>query len=96
MYWDSVCTVAEVWCCSEHYLWLFDGGLLLEAILQCIVIVRSFLRLLKLCKLAVCKAGLSGGSHSVSRCVRKWIKLTLEYPFNETDQTGSGANAACV
>ena len=22
---------AEVWCCSEHYIWLFDGGVLLEA-----------------------------------------------------------------
>ena len=22
--------VAEVWCCSEHYLWLFDGGLYLD------------------------------------------------------------------
>ena len=33
----------------------------MEAILQCIVIVRPFLRLLKLCKLAVCKLDLSGG-----------------------------------
>ena len=43
----------EVWCCSEHYLWLFDVGFLLEAILQCVVIVL-FLRLPKLLKLAVC------------------------------------------
>ena len=28
---NPVCTVAEVWCCSEHYLWLFDSGFLLEA-----------------------------------------------------------------
>ena len=28
---DSICMVAEVWCCSEHHLWLFDGGLLVEA-----------------------------------------------------------------
>ena len=26
MCWDPVSNVAEVWCCSEHYLWLFDGG----------------------------------------------------------------------
>ena len=31
MCWDPVCTVAEVWCCSEHYLWPFDGSFLLEA-----------------------------------------------------------------
>ena len=52
-------------------------------ILQCIVIVRSFLRLLNLRKLAVYKVDLlGGGSYSVSRCVRPWIKLTPEYPFN--------------
>ena len=28
---DPICTVAEVWSCSELYLWLFDGGSLLEA-----------------------------------------------------------------
>ena len=28
---DHICTVAEVWCCSEHYLWLFDCGFTLEA-----------------------------------------------------------------
>ena len=26
MCWDPISNVAEVWCCSEHYLWLFDGG----------------------------------------------------------------------
>ena len=41
-------------------------------ILQCIVIVRSCLRLLKLLKLAVCKLDLSrGGSYLVSQCVRQ-------------------------
>ena len=52
---DPICTVAEVWCCSEHYLWLFDSGFLLEAH--------------------------TAMSYSVSRCVRPWIKFTLEYPF---------------
>ena len=28
--WGPICTVAEAWCCSEHYLWLFNGGFLLE------------------------------------------------------------------
>ena len=27
---DPICTLAEVCCCSEHYLWHFDGGLLVE------------------------------------------------------------------
>ena len=30
MCWDPICTVAEVWCYSEHYLWLFDGSFLVE------------------------------------------------------------------
>ena len=30
MCWDPVSNVAEVWCCSEHYLWLFDGDLYLD------------------------------------------------------------------
>ena len=52
-------------------------------LLQCIVIVLSFLRLLKLRKLAVCKLDLSrGGSYSVLQCVRPWVKFTPEYPFN--------------
>ena len=52
-------------------------------LLQCIVVVQSFLRMLKLRKLAVHKLCLpgGGGSYSVSRCVRTWIKLTPEYPF---------------
>ena len=52
-------------------------------LLQCIVVVRSFLRMSKLRKLVVRKLYLSrGGSYSVSRCIRTWIKLTPEYPFN--------------
>ena len=27
---DPVPNVAEVWCCSEHYWWLFDGDLYLD------------------------------------------------------------------
>ena len=50
--------------------------------LQCIVIMQSLLRLLKLHKLAVRKLGLwGGGSYSVSRCVRPCIKFTPECPF---------------
>ena len=55
---DPVCTVAEVWCSSEHYLWLFDGGILyIVGGVYCIVLLSwsLFLRLLKLRKLAVCK-----------------------------------------
>ena len=52
-------------------------------LLQSIVVVQSFLRMLELCKLAVRKLYLSGGgSYSASRCVRTWIILTPEYPFN--------------
>ena len=39
------------WALFVAFWWWFVGG----GILQCIVIVWSFLRLLKLCKLAVCK-----------------------------------------
>ena len=52
-----------------------------RCILQCIVIVQCFLRLLKLHKLAVGKRDLSGGL-TLSQCVRPWNKLTPEYPFN--------------
>ena len=51
-------------------------------ILQRIVIVRSFLRLLTLRKLASANLISRGGSYSVSWCVRPWIKLATEYPFN--------------
>ena len=30
MCWDPFTNVAEVWCCSEHYFWLFDDDLYLE------------------------------------------------------------------
>ena len=42
MCWDPVSNVAEVWCCSEHYLWLFDGDLYLDpfaAVYCCCVVV---------------------------------------------------------
>ena len=74
MCWDPICTVAEVWRCSEHYLWLFVGGFLLEGYtaVYCYCPV-FFLRLLKLRKLAVCKLDVSrGASYSVSWCVRPW------------------------
>ena len=29
---DLASNVAEVWCCSEHYLWLFDGSFILGPI----------------------------------------------------------------
>ena len=43
MCWDPVCTVAEVWCFSEHYLWLwvafwwqlFVGGIDCSVLLLC-------------------------------------------------------------
>ena len=70
MCWDPVCTVAEVWCCSEHYLWLWVAFwwrfLGWRHRLQCIVIVQSFLRLLKLHKLAVGKLDLSRGDLTYS------------------------------
>ena len=47
-------------------------------------VLLSFLRFLKLHKLAVGKLDLSrGGSYSVSRFIRPWIKFTLEYPFKD-------------
>ena len=48
-------------------------------ILQCTVFVWSFLRLLKLRKLAVLISLGGMGCYSVSRCVRPWIKFTPEY-----------------
>ena len=65
MCWYPICTVAEVWCCSEH-LWLCVAVSWWRHRLQCIVIVRSFLRLLKLHKLVVGKLDLSGGG--LTRC----------------------------
>ena len=70
MCWDPICTVTEVYCCSEHYLWLwvaFWWWLLgWWHRLQCIVIALSFLRFLKLHKLAVGKLDLSRGG--LTRC----------------------------
>ena len=38
--------------------------------------------------------GGGGGSYSVSWCVRPWIKLTLEYPFNENVNENSQSDPA--
>ena len=81
MCWDPICTVAEVWCCSENHCGVLTEVSWWRHSLQCIVTMQSFLRFLKQHKLVVCKLDLSGGSYSVSRCVRPWIKLTPEYPF---------------
>ena len=52
-------------------------------LLQCFVVVQLFLRMLKLRKASGPQTlSLKGGSYSVSWCVRTWIKLTPEYPFN--------------
>ena len=76
MCWDPVSNVAEVWCCSEHYLWLFDGDLYLDPFTaQCIVVVRSFLRMLKLHKLGVRKLYLSRGR-------RTWCHGVLDHGLN--------------
>ena len=62
MCWDPFCTVAEVWCCSEYYLWLFEGGFLVGAY-TAMYYYRAvfFMKLLNLRKLAVCKLDLSRG-----------------------------------
>ena len=44
-------------------------------LLQCIVVVRSFLRMLKLCKLAVCKLYLSRGGPT-------WCHGVLDHGLN--------------
>ena len=65
---DPICTVAEIWCCSEHYLWLFVGSSLVEAYtaIYCYCAVISEIRLLKLLKLVVCKLDLLRGGFT--RC----------------------------
>ena len=89
--------ISNVWCleicAGTLFVMLLKFGAVLSIIcgflmvytwthlLQCIVVVLSFLRLLKLRNLAVCKLYLSRGVLLVSRCVRTWIKLTPEYPF---------------
>ena len=62
---DSVCSVAEVWCCSEHYCGFLMAGSWLEAQTA----VGLFLMLLKLHKLAVRKHDLSWGG-GLTRCHR--------------------------
>ena len=83
-------------CCSEHYLGFLMAIYTWIHLQQRIVAVRSFLKKLKLCKLAVCKLYLSGvGSYSVLRCVGPWIKFTLEYPFN-TEVNVQGRKCFCL
>ena len=43
MSWNPIFNVAEVWCCSEHYLWLFDGGFIFGPI-YCNVLLSSLCR----------------------------------------------------
>ena len=65
MCWDPVSNVAEVWCCSEHYLWLFDGDLYLDpftAVYCCCAVVSEDAK----AKLAVHKLYLSKGGRT--RC----------------------------
>ena len=71
MCWGPICTVVEVWCCSEHNLWLFDGSLECSVLLLC----NLFLRLLKLRKLAVCKLDLSRGGLT-------WCQGLLDHGLN--------------
>ena len=61
MCWDPICTVAEVWCCSEHYSGFLTVISWWRHRLQCIVVWQSFLRLLKLDKLEVGKPDLLRG-----------------------------------
>ena len=80
--WDPICTVAEVWYCSEHYLWLFGGSFYLDPFTA-----------LYCCHAVVCEvdktryiSGLLTWSvkrecNTVSWWFRPWIKLTPEYPF---------------
>ena len=60
----NVCNVAEVWRCSEHYLWLFDGGLYLDpftAMYCCCVVVSEDAKTTLVRKLYLSR----GGSYSV-------------------------------
>ena len=87
MCWDPVSNVAEVWCCSEHYSWLFDGDLYFYTfhLLQCIVVMWSFLRMLKLCKLAVRKLSLSRGGRTLCQGVSDYgLNLHRNIPLNTT------------
>ena len=60
---DPICTVAEVWCCSEYYLWLFDGGFLLE-VYTALYCYRAIFSKLAVCKLDLSRGGLTR-SHGV-------------------------------
>lgn len=53
--WDPVCTIDEVWCSSEHYLWLkvaFAVGQWIRTA-PYVAIVRYLLKLVDLVNLAV-------------------------------------------
>ena len=80
MCWDPVSDVAEVWCCSEHYLWLFDGDLYWDpfaAMYCCCAVVSEDA---KLRKLAVRKLYLSrGGAYLVSH----GLNLHRNIPFKQ-------------
>ena len=76
MCWDPICTDAEVWCCSEHYLWLFGGGLYLDpftAVYCCRAAVSEVDKTPWISGLLTWS--LERESNTVSRCVRPWIKL---------------------
>ena len=41
---DPICNVAEVWCCSDHHLWLLAGGLYLDpftAVFCCCAVISE-------------------------------------------------------
>ena len=83
MCWDPICTVAEVWRCSKHYLWLFGGGSYLDpftAVYRCCAVVYEVDKTQKISGLLTWS--LERESNTVSWCVRPWIKFTPEYPFN--------------
>ena len=58
-------------------MWLFDGSIILEVYTAMYCYCAVFPEVAKTTYLGV---GV-GGSYSVSRCVRPWIKLRPEYPF---------------
>ena len=72
MCWNPVSNVAEVWCCSEHCLWLFDDG---HAVIceDAKTTLASGLQTLSLKR----------ESNTVLWCVRPWIKFIPEYPFKK-------------
>ena len=85
MCWDPISHVAEVWCCSEHYLWLLMAGLYLDpftAMYCCRVVVSEDAKTTQANGLQT--LSLDRESNTVSQCVRPWIKFTPEYPFKKT------------